>query len=103
MKRVKYFAVFAAILLLAACGSSASEKLTQNSWNWNNSAVLEFFDDGTYSWGGWGSGNYSVTEDRLKLDRQYHGTYMYTFEIDGDKLTLYQDDSSNVFKLTKVK
>ncbi len=104
MKKFKVLIIIAALLiLLSACGNSA-DTLTKNSWVWDYSGgsdVLEFYDDGTYDWGGWGSGTYSIKDDKLKLDRKYMRTYTYTFEISGDTLTLSETDSSNVFKLTK--
>lgn len=104
MKKIKVLVTITALLiLLSACGNSA-DSLTKNSWVLNysgRSAVLEFYDDGTYDWGGWGSGTYSVKDNKLKLDRKYMRTYTYTFEISGDTLTLDEVDRSNVFKLTK--
>lgn len=104
MKKIKVLMVITTLcVLLASCGNSA-DTLTKNSWVWEYSGgsdVLEFYDDGTYDWGGWGSGTYSVKDNKLKLDRKYMRTYTYTFEISGDTLTLSETDSSNVFKLTK--
>ncbi len=104
MKRFKILMVTAAVfMLLTACGNP-EDTLVKNSWVWESSRgsdVLEFYDDGTYDWGGWGSGTYSVKDDKLKLDRKYMSTYTYIFEIDGDTLTLSETDGSNVFTLTK--
>lgn len=108
MKKIKILAIIGTVfLLLTACGNSTesvSKTLTKNSWVWSSSQgsdTLEFYDDGTYDWGGWGSGTYSIKENKLKLDRKYMRTYTYTFEIDGDTLTLDEVESTNVFKLKK--
>lgn len=104
MKKIKIITMISLIcMLLTACGNT-TDKLTKNSWVWEYSGgsdVLEFYDDGTYDWGGWGSGSYSIKDDKLKLDRKHMRTYTYTFEISGDTLTLDEVDGSNVFKLTK--
>lgn len=89
MKKIKLLVILGAIMmLLTACGDT-SEKIL-GRWEWGED-VLEFFDDGTYDWGGWGSGKYSITEDRLKLDRKLGATKTFTFEISGDSLHIYND------------
>lgn len=108
MKKKKFLCLaimLACLLSTSACGSSEN-KLTENSWLWENSRgdeTLQFFSDGTYDWGGWGSGTYSVKDDTLKLDRKYMRTYIYKYEISGDELKLYQqDETGNVFSLEKI-
>ncbi|MBR5271247.1 MAG: hypothetical protein IKV64_03585 [Clostridia bacterium] len=93
MKKIKLLVTLGIItVLLTACGDTGEKILGR--WEWGGE-VLEFFDDGTYDWGGWGSGRYSITEDRLKLDRRLGATKTYTFKISGKSLHIY-NDSDNV-------
>lgn len=105
MKKLK-MCFFTAIiaLLLAACGSK-SNVLTKNSWSWDcigGPDVLEFYDDGTYDFGGVGSGKYSLKDNKLKLERGYNRTWVCTYEIHGDTLIL-NESSGDIIELNKVK
>ncbi len=53
---------------------------------------LEFFSDGTYtSYLNNYSGTYSIDGDRIKFTGVLVSDKTYTFDLDGDTLTLYSD------------
>ena len=70
--------------------------------NRNGIYELEFFSDGTYKSNQSNyAGTYSADGNRLRLDGILMEDLIYTFQIDGDTLTLY-DDKDKGRKYTKV-
>ena len=64
---------------------------------------LEFFEDGTYDSDDANySGNYSISGDRLKLQGLLASTITYTFKVDDDTLTFYDDDGELIATYKKV-
>lgn len=95
VKTVLSAATAAAIALsLSACGKSAEEQLS-GKWEIDEDyhaylSRLEFFDDGKYTSDDSNyEGDFSVDDDRLYLEGILVDSKTYTFEVDGDKLTLY--------------
>lgn len=64
---------------------------------------LEFFEDGTYTSDDCNySGNCSISSDRIKLQGLLAGTITYTFKVDKDTLTFYDNDGELIATYKKV-
>ena len=88
--------------LLAGCGSKSPADLIIGQWlipgeeDHAESTIelveLEFFSDGTYTSNTANyAGTYSIDEDRIKLNGILVEPLTYTFEVDEDSLTFYED------------
>ena len=92
-------AAAAIALSFSACGKTAAEKLS-GKWEIDKDSSaqlrsLEFFSDGKYTSNHPNyEGDYSVDDDRLYLEGILVDSKTYTFDVDGDKLTLYKDSGS---------
>lgn len=84
------------VLSFSACGKTAEEKLS-GRWEIDEDSSaqlssLEFFEDGKYTSNHPNyEGDYSVDDDRLYLEGVLVDAKTYTFDVKGDKLTLYTD------------
>jgi len=87
--------VVVAVCLFAGCSKTPQEELA-GRWEVEGKGkfdYLEFFEDGTYvSDESNYEGDYSISGDRIKLEGVLVDSKTYTYEVSGDKLTLYNND-----------
>lgn len=90
------FVLMLAIVLILVFGSGTNKIVGQ--WEarsgYSESANVEFFRDGTFTWTSYGysvdsfSGKYSVQGNTLNLENPSYGTISMDFKRDGDTLIL---------------
>lgn len=96
-KRVGLMMVLILLMLSAFCGCKSAEDKLVGRWELvegNCLRNIEFFSDNTFSATSW-SGIYSIDGNRIKLETVYMGAWLYTFELDGSRLSLEGDSGSS--------
>ena len=92
-KLISVLLILTMLLSLCACGATPEEKLIGQwrrvSENRNIFAsYLEFFDNGTYN-----GGNFTITGNRIRFQKNWGEILVFDYELKGDKLTLYEGGS----------
>jgi hypothetical protein len=82
MRRVVAFLV--ALALLAGCGASLSDSITDSVWKAGDGRLIDFRSDGTYSVG------FTVPEEVADADSEWG-----TWSLDGDVLTMTPNAESS--------
>lgn len=101
VKRIVIFmSIIIIIIAIISCSSNnidSSEIIGQwTTIEENDFRFLEFFSDGTYTSSHPNYfGDYSIDRDRLKLSGIMMEARTYTFEIQGDTLSLYIDNKDD--------
>ena len=93
MKKIGLLAAFA-IITIFFCGCSKTQQQLVDSWLTKDGKRLELFSDGSWVDGQDNYGDYSVDGNRLKLT-SFTDVEIYTFELSGNRLTLYSDSPSS--------
>lgn len=104
MKKVKFLAVICVISILAGGCQSDPKKQIIGMWEFDEGFTITFMDDGTFldDDGRIITGVYSFADDKICLTSQMvsgirsTNTVMYTYEIDGDELTLKDDEQEMI-------
>ena len=91
MKKTKVLAVICAISMFVGGCQSDPKKQIIGTWEFDEGFTITFMDDGTF-----------LADDKICLTSQMvsgirsTNTAMYTYEINGDELTLEDDDQEMV-------
>lgn len=104
MKKTKVLAVICAISMFVGGCQSDPKKQIIGTWEFDEGFTITFMDDGTFldDDGRIITGVYSFADDKICLTLQMvsgirsTNTAMYTYEINGDELTLEDDDQEMV-------
>ncbi len=93
-----------AVVLILALGSGTNKVVGQ--WEARNgyseSANVEFFRDGTFTWTSYGysvdsfSGKYSLQGNTLNMENPSYGTISMNFKRDGNTLIIGNDDGDTI-------
>ena len=79
----RFVAFFAVLALLAGCGTSLSDSITETTWRTGTGQLIAFHSDGTFSVG------FTVPEDVAEAETEWG-----TWSLDGDSLTMTPDAGS---------
>ena len=104
MKKTKVLAVICAISMFVGGCQSDPKKQIIATWEYDEGFTISFMDDGSFldDDGRIITGVYSFADDKICLTSQMvsgirsTNTAMYTYEINGDELTLEDDDQEMV-------
>ena len=104
MKKTKVLAVICAISMFVGGCQADPKKQIIGTWEFDEGFTITFMDDGTFldDDGRIITGVYSFADDKICLTSQMvsgirsTNTAMYTYEINGDELTLEDDDQEMV-------
>lgn len=96
--------IILAVVLILALGSGTNKVVGQ--WEARNgyseSANVEFFRDGTFTWTSYGysvdsfSGKYSLQGNTLNMENPSYGTISMNFKRDGNTLIIGNDDGDTI-------
>lgn len=110
---VSILSVVLLIVSLAGCSSKSPSDLIVGQWEipkeienigtTSKLVQLEFFSDGTYTSNRSNySGDYSIDGDRIKLNGVLAEPLTFTFGLEEDTLTFYNDDGEGIYEYQKV-